>query len=154
MCYARSVVFQENPMTTATLGFFAGSNLRRAPKAAVSQSTVRAVDPYAECMACWVDYMRMPNLDLTPRGMKLVGDALPDVDVHDAQYIADLRMGEAVNAMVDSLVMIHRWAIYKSQGIASAWRFSNARYEDVLMEARDELEKKLRTNVATRLYWA
>jgi len=141
-------------MTTATLGLFAGSNVRRAPKAAAVQSTINKPDPYATCMACWGDYMRLPNLDLGGRGMKLIGDALPDANVHEAQYIADLKLGESVNAMVDSLVMIHRWAIYKSQGIASAWRYPNARYEDVLLDARDELEKKLRTNVATRLYWA
>lgn len=141
-------------MTTATLGLFAGSTLRRVRKAEVAQSTIRTTDPYAQCMDCWVDFMRVPNLDLSPRGMKLLGDAPPDANVHEAQYIADLKLGEAVNAMVDSLTMQHRWAIYKSQGIASAWRFPNARYEDVLMEARDELEKKLRGNVATRLYWA
>ena len=141
-------------MTTATLGLFAGSTLRRVRKAEVVQSTVNKPDPYAMLMACWADYMRVPNLDLGGRGMKLVGDAPPDANVHEAQYIADLKLGECVNAMVDSLPMRERWAIYKSQGIASAWRYPNANYESVLLEARDELEKKLRNNVATRLYWA
>ena len=144
----------ENPMTTATLGLFAGSTLRRVRKAEVVQSTINKLDPYSTCMACWGDYMRVPNLDLGGRGMKLIGDAQPDANVHEAQYIADLKLGECVNAMVDSLTMMHRWAIYKSQGIASAWRFPNARYEDVLMDAREDHEKKLRNNVATRLYWA
>lgn len=62
-------------------------------------------------------------------------------------------MGDAVNAMVDSLAMQHRWAIYKSQGISSTWRFLNARYEDALSDARDELEKKLCNNVATWENW-
>lgn len=146
--------FSENPMTTAALGFFNAPTLRRVRKAEAPQSTVRAADPYAMCMACWVDYMRVPDLDLGGRGMKLISDALPDANVNEAQYIADLKLGECVNAMVDSLQMRDRWAIYKSQGIASAWRFPNARYEDVLRDARDELEKKLRNNVATRLYWA
>lgn len=62
-------------------------------------------------------------------------------------------MGDAVNAMVDSLIMKHRWAIYKSQGISSALRFLNARYEDALSDARDELEKELCNNVATWKNW-
>jgi len=73
--------------------------------------------------------------------------------VHDAQRAADLKIGEAVGAMVDSLVMLHRWAIYKSQGIATAWRFPNADFGATLAAARDELEQKLRKNVATRLYF-
>ena len=141
-------------MTTATLGFFAGSNLRRAPKATAVQSTINKPDPYAACMACWSDYMRADDRDLGAAGMKLAGEGIDERDVHERQRAADLKVGEAVNAMVDSLQMRDRWAIYKSQGISSAWRFPNARYEDVLVDARDELEKKLRNNVATRLYFA
>lgn len=141
-------------MNTATLGLFAGSNIRRVRKAEVTQSTVRTADPYAECMACWADYMRTDDRDLGAGAMKLAGEGAIERDVHEQQRAADLKVGECVNAMVDSLQMRDRWAIYKSQGIASAWRFPNARYEDVLTDARDELEKKLRTNVATRLYWA
>ena len=141
-------------MTTVALGFFNTPNLRRVRKAEAQQSTIRAVDPYATCMACWVDYMRTDDRDLGAGGMKLTGEGANERDLHEQQRAADLKIGEAVNAMVDSLAMRDRWAIYKSQGIASAWRFPNTRYEDVLMDARDELEKKLRNNVATRLYWA
>jgi hypothetical protein len=142
-------------MTLAiTIGLPTGKTIRRAPKEPAANQAFGQVDPYAMLMACWVDYMRVPDLHLSSRGMKLVGDAPPDVTVGEAQYIADLKLGEAVNAMVDSLVMIHRWAIYKSQGISSAWRFPNANYETVLLDARDELEKKLRKHVATRLYFA
>lgn len=144
----------ENPMTTAALGFFNAPNLRRVRKAEAPQSTVRTIDPYSTCMACWVDYMRTDDRDLGAGGMKLAGEGVHERDLHEQQRAADMKIGESVNAMVDSLQMRDRWAIYKSQGIASAWRFPNARYEDVLMEARDELEKKLRNNVATRLYWA
>lgn len=111
-------------------------------------------DPYGQLMACWADFMRVDDRDLGSRGMKLASDAEEDRDVHAQQRAADLKMGEAVNAMVDSLSIQHRWAICKSHGIATAWRFSNARYEDVLTDARDELEKKLRNNVATRLYFS
>jgi len=141
-------------MTTAALGFFNTPNLRRVRKAEAPQSTVRAIDPYAICLACWSDYMRTDDRDLGAGGMKLTGESINERDLHEQQRAADLKIGESVNAMVDSLAMRDRWAIYKSQGMASTWRFPNARYEDVLTDARDELEKKLRNNVATRLYWA
>jgi hypothetical protein len=64
-----------------------------------------------------------------------------------------MKMGETVNAMVDSLPMLHRWAIYKSQGIATAWRFPNADYGNTLTAAREALEEKLRKNIATRIHF-
>ena len=128
--------------------------LRRVRREEVARPAFDQPDPYGQLMACWADYMRVDDRDLGSRGMKLVSDAEDERDVHAQQRVADLRMGETVNAMVDSLSMQHRWAIYKSQGIASAWRFPNARYEDVLMDARDDLEKKLRNNVATRLQFS
>jgi hypothetical protein len=133
---------------------FASPGLRRVRREEVARPAFDKPDPYALLMACWVDFMRVPDLKLSSCGMKLIGDAPSDATVGEAQYIADLRMGEAVNAMVDSLSTQHRWAICKSQRIATVWRFTNADYETVLAEARDELEKKLRGNVATRLYFA
>lgn len=142
-------------MTTATLGIFEAPNLlRRVRKVKPVAPAFDQPDPYALCMACWVDYMRTDDRDLGANGMKLTGDGVRELDVHDQQRAADLRIGEAVNAMVDSLCMRDRWAIYRSQGISSAWRFPNADYVTVLTEARDELEKKLRNNVATRLFFS
>lgn len=139
---------------TATPGIFTAPTLRRARRAEVVQPVFDRPDAYALLMACWVDYMRTDDRDLGAGGMKLAGDAGPDVSVHDAQRAADIRIGEAVNAMVDSLSMLHRWAICKSQGIATAWRFQNADFGATLAAARDELEMKLRKNLATRLYFA
>lgn len=128
--------------------------LRRVRRSDAPPSTVRTADPYAMLMACWVDYMDVRNLDLGSRGMKLAGDAAPDATVDEAQYMSNLKLGECVDAMVSSLPMIGQWAICKSQGVAKVWRYPNACYESVLMDARNELEKKLRINVATRIYWA
>lgn len=141
-------------MTAVTLNLPYAATLRRAPKEKPANQAFDQPNAYGMLMACWVDYMRVPDLRLSAGGMRLIGDAPPDATVGEAQYIADLKMGESVNAMVDSLPAIHRWAIYKSQGISSIWRFPNANYETVLLEARDELEKKLRKHVATRLYFA
>jgi hypothetical protein len=133
---------------------FASPGLRRVRREEVARPAFDKPDPYALLMACWVDYMRTDDRDLGAGGMMLKGEFADYQDVNDAQRAADMRIGEAVGAMVDSLTVLHRWAIYKSQRIAAVWRFANADYETVLLEARDELEKKLRGNVATRLYFA
>lgn len=127
--------------------------LRRVRREEVAKTAFNKPDPYVLLLACWNDYMHVDDRDLGSRGMKLTSDAELDVGVHDAQRAADLKIGEAVNAMVDSLSTLHRWAIYKSQGIATAWRFPNASFGSTLADARDDLEQKLRKNVATRLYF-
>ncbi len=138
---------------TATLGIFTAPTLRRVRREEVVKPAFNKPDPYALLMACWVDYMRTNDRDLGAGGMKLASDAEPDIDVHAAQRAADLKIGEAVGAMVDSLPMLHRWAISKSHSIATVWRFPNADYAGTLQAARDELEEKLRKHVATRLYF-
>lgn len=141
------------PDSNPALGIFASPGLiRRAPKAVPAQG-INQPDPYAICMSCWVDYMRTDDRDLGANGMKLAGEGRDERDVHDRQRAADLKIGEAVNAMVDSLQIRDRWAIYRSQGISSAWRFSEVDYSTILSNARDELEKKLRKNIATRIYF-
>lgn len=140
---------------TATLDTIPAPTARRVRRAEVVQPAFSQPDPYAQLLACWVDFMRTDDRDLSAGGMKLAGDddAEPEVNVHDAQRAADLKTGDSVNAMVDSLAALHRWAIYKSQGISTAWRFPNADFATTLAAARDELEQKLRKNVATRLYF-
>ncbi len=135
-------------------GIFPAPTARRVRRDEPVQPAFGRPDPYAQLMACWVDYMRVDDRDLGSRGMKLAGEGASDRDVHTEQRLADIKIGESVNAMVDSLSTIHRWAICKSQGIATAWRFGNADFGATLAEAREELEQKLRKNVATRLYFA
>lgn len=139
--------------TITTLGIFSGTNLRRARRVEVATLAFNKPDPYAQLLACWVDFMRSNDRDLGVGGMKLASDALAETNVHDAQRAADLKIGEAVDAMVSSLPQLHRWAIKKSQGIATAWRFPNADFGATLAAAREELEAKLRKHVATQLYF-
>jgi hypothetical protein len=139
--------------TTAAFRTFSGATLRRVRRDEVVKQAHHRPDPYALLLACWVDFMRADDRDLGMGGMKLTSDATLDVNVHDAQRTADLKIGEAVNAMVHSLPALHRWAIYKSQGIATAWRFQNADFGSTLSAAREELEEKLRKHVATQLYF-
>lgn len=139
--------------TTAAFRIFSGATLRRVRRDEIVKQALHRPDPYALLLACWVDFMRSNDRDLGVGGMKLASDALAEVDVHDAQRAADLKIGEAVDAMVSSLPQLHRWAIKKSQGIATAWRFPNADFGTTLAAAREELETKLRKHVATQLYF-
>jgi len=138
---------------TAMLGIFNGSPLRRVRRDQVAIETFDKPEPYALLLACWVDFMRSDDRDLGAGGMKLTGDGLTSKDVHEAQRSSDLKIGEAVDAMVHSLSSLHRWTIYKGQGLSTAWRFPNADFGTTLAAARDELENKLRKHVATRLYF-
>jgi len=138
---------------TATFGTLAPPTLRRVRREEVARPTFNKPDPYALLMACWVDYMRTDDVDLKAHGMKLTGDGWAAKDVHESQYLADLKTGEAVGVMIDSLSGLHRWAICKSQRISKGWRYPNADYAATLQEARAELEEKLRKHVATRLYF-
>jgi hypothetical protein len=139
--------------TIAIPGIFATSNIRRVRRDEVAKPAFQQPDPYVHLMACWADYMRADDRDLGIGGMKLVSDAEPDLNVHDAQRAADMKMGEAVNAMVDSLTVLQRAAVYKSQGMATSWRFASSNYETVLLQAREDLEEKLKKNLATRIYF-
>ncbi|MGO4379681.1 hypothetical protein AB4Z19_15505 [Pseudoduganella sp. RAF19] len=109
-------------------------------------------DPVDLCLQMWKSWMATANdRDLgaqTMRGLSGEGDG-HGVDVHDAQRASDMRMAEATDAMISSLSRIHVWAIYRACSLATVWRFPNANWEDVVCEARNELEKKLRKNICT-----
>ena len=141
--------------TIAIPGIFATSNIRRVRREEVAKPAFDKPDPYALLIACWADYMRVDDGDLGARGMKLTGDGWTAKDVHESQRLADLNLGETVNVLIDSLTVLQRAAIYRSQGIAkaSAWRFGSSNYEVVLLQAREELEEKMKKNLATRTYF-
>jgi hypothetical protein len=139
--------------TAATLGIFSGSPLRRLRRDQVARPAFDKPDPYVQLMACWLDFMRADDRDLGASGMRLISDGVDERDVHERQRAADLKVGESVDVMVRGLPALHRWAIYKSQGIAKPWLFPNADFGSTLILAREELEKKLRKHVATQLYF-
>jgi hypothetical protein len=60
-----------------------------------------------------------------------------------------MKIGEATDAMIDSLRALHRWSIYKKCGIASVWKFPSADFMMTLIDAEEELRLKLKNNVAT-----
>ena len=120
----------------------------------------RQADGLDLCLACWRDYMHTNDRDLRASRMKLVapcsheeGDGY-ESDLYAEQRQADLRVGEATDAMIDSLSRLHVWAIYKACGIGQVWRFPHADFGATLDAARAALETKLRSNLATRARFA
>lgn len=104
------------------------------------------------CLACWKEWMGKRDLDLSAQRMKTLqgdGDGFGSDDTSQARR--DNEIAEATDAMIYSLNVAHRWAIHRKCGIATAWRFPQLDYVGEALAACDELEKKLRGNVATRM---
>jgi len=126
----------------ATLGTIPAPTPSRVRRTAPPALAFNRPDPSSLLMDCWASFTHTNDHDLGSRGMKLKGEGGAErVDPNEAQRLADIKAGETVNAMVDSLTIQHRWAIYKSRGISRGWRFNNANHEEVLSAARDELKQ-------------
>jgi hypothetical protein len=108
------------------------------------------------CLACWRDYMNFDDRDLGISQLRLRGgEEDPDrvvekSDPYAEQLLADLAIGAATDAMIDSLPRLYIWAIYKAFGIGRVWNFPQADWVATLTEARATLTEKLKKNPATR----
>lgn len=124
---------------------------------AIKQATWHQPDGLDICLACWHDYMRCDDRDLGISQLRLRGGeddpdrVQGDSDPYVEQYLADLAIGEATDAMIDSLSRLYIWAIYKSYGIGQAWNFPHADFLATLSEARVALTEKLKKNARTRV---
>jgi len=109
------------------------------------------------CMACWKAYMDVDDRDLGYSSLRLQGGeedlalAASDADPNVKQRLADLKVGAATDAMIDSLSRLHIWAIYKAYGMGQVWSFPNADLATTLAVAKVELEVKLRGNLVACL---
>ena len=110
------------------------------------------VDPLDLCLELWKAWMAEgPDRVLamkTMRGLSGEGDG-HGVDLHEAQRANDVRIAQATDAMIDSMVRIHIWAVYRMCSQASPWRFPNADLIVVGQQARAELRRLLKKNVCT-----
>lgn len=135
--------------------FSAAARRVRAAEVTRDESFVKP-DGLDYCLDCWKRWMHGDaDRDLGAKTMRgLVGDGDgygSGQTVYDAQQLADSKIAAATDAMIDSLSVLHRWAIYRTCSITSAWRFPNADLTSVGVEARAELEKKLRQNPCTAM---
>jgi len=127
--------------------------LVRVRKSQIPESPHIQADGLDICLACWRDYM---HTDDKARAEALMQFRIKpeegggyDSDPYGEQHRADLRIGEATDAMISSLIRMQIWAIYKAYGIGQVWDFPNADFAQTLEMAKIELEKKLRNNIAT-----
>jgi hypothetical protein len=128
--------------------------LRRVRKQDVQHDTFAKPDGLNVCLGCWKDFMLSDDRDLSASCMKLRNGAEEnavgfETDVYAEQRKADMKIGEATDAMIDSLRHVHRWAIYKKCGISTVWNFPSADFIQMLIDAEEELTKKLKINIAT-----
>jgi hypothetical protein len=127
------------------------SNLRRV-KRDPSPFVERRTDGLDICLDCWKEWMGRNDTDLGAQSQKTLrgdGDGYGNTDT--SQMRRDNEIAQATDAMIHSLSSVHRWAIHRKAGLATAWRFPNLDYLTVAIEACEVLEKKLRGNNATRM---
>jgi hypothetical protein len=135
----------------ATPGTLNAPALRRVRRDEARNSSFARPDGLELCLACWKDWMTGDqDNDLGVKTMRgLAGEGESGPDIYEAQQVADQRIAEATDAMINSLSRIHVWAIYRSCSIATVWKFPNADLLAVAAEAKEQLTEKLKRNVCT-----
>lgn len=100
-----------------------------------------ADSPFNRAMAIWVSYMKLTDQQQTG------GHGHPQ-DTKDF-----MRTGEAMEVMINDLPRVQWWAIRKSKGIATVWRYPDRSLPDALAEAEEILTAKMKNNLATRRFF-
>lgn len=113
----------------------------------------RPTTPLDQCLETWIDSYRHADLDIGCGSSSkfLSGDAPPSSDHLYSNM--DSNVAKAVDAEVSSLPMHMRWAIQKCCGITTVWNFPSLVFESVVVDAKRELENKLKKNLATRIFF-
>ena len=125
--------------------------LQRVKKADVQIDTWTKPDGLDVCLDCWKRSMSRDDTDLSVQGQRTLrgeGDGYGNEDTGQARR--DNEIASATGAMISGLSRHHWWAIHKMTGIAAAWNFPRIDYFATLIEAKQELQKKLEGNVVTR----
>ncbi|MFZ3286565.1 MAG: hypothetical protein WA191_06915 [Telluria sp.] len=137
-----------------TLAIFPAQNLRRVRKSDFSAPAFAQPDGLDLCLDCWKAWMGRDDTDLGIKSqttLRAEGDGYGDQDT--SQMRRDNEIALATDAMVRSLCRSHQWAIRRKCGVArgNVWNFPQLDYIVEAQDASEELEKKLRVNVVTRL---
>lgn len=118
-----------------------GMRMRNLVRKEVAGETFDALAPIDKLLTIWAEYLSLRDEHVSS------GLANPQ-DVKDF-----MRIGEAVETMVNDLRRHQWWAVRKSRGICSVWVFKDEHYEAHLAQAREILEKKMRAHIATARYF-
>jgi len=97
--------------------------------------------PYNNVMKTWARWMTLSD---QPHSEGLS---------HPQDVKEFMACGEAVDVMIDDLLIHERWAIRKAHGLATAWRYPEQSLADALATAELKLQQKMLKNVATRRYF-
>jgi len=119
-----------------------GVNMRKASTGARVEAAFDNREPVDKVLDIWADYISL-------RDSSEPGGYSNPQDVKDF-----MRLGEAVEAMINNLKRHQWWAIRKSKGICTQWIFKDAIYEDALGQAKKILIEKMRQNLVTARYFS
>jgi hypothetical protein len=136
--------------------FLPSQNARRVRRSEVSSPAFMKPDGLDLCLGCWKDWMRRSDTDLGIKSqstLRAEGDGYGGEDT--SQMRRDNEIAEATDAMIRSMRRSYQWAIRRKCSVVrhDVWNFPNLDYMTEAADACEELEKKLRNNVATRLLW-
>ena len=133
--------------------------MRRVMKSEVVVEKFIKGDGLEYCLACYKDYMQLDDRDLSESKMLLRGGDEDDKDGKNKGYEsdpygdqrkADKKIGEATHNVIEQdLTPQHAWAIKKLMGIATVWKFPLLNFMSAAIEAKKQLEIKLRKNFDT-----
>lgn len=118
-----------------------GNRMRNLVRKEMVGESFDSLQPLDKLLTIWADYISLSDSN-EPGGF-----ANPQ-DVKDF-----MRIGEAVEAMINDLRRHQWWAVRKSRGICSVWMFRDAIYDDALSQAHEILEKKMRVHIATARFF-
>lgn len=97
--------------------------------------------PFYVVMEIWARWMRLKDQQ----------HSSGDGNLQDTRDF--MRTAEAVDAMVDDLPRVSWWAIRKSRGICTVWRYPDQSYADALQAAEQALIPKMKNHIAVRRYF-
>jgi hypothetical protein len=119
----------------------------------VEMDRVNTPDGLEICLECWKQYMHSDgDRDLgakTMSGLKGDDSYSNGMDIYDQQQASDLKVGAATDAMIDSLPLRYKWAIYKLTSIGYSYDYPQ---DDILFvgpAAKQLLSDKLKNNCCT-----
>lgn len=118
-----------------------GISMRHLVRKETAGDSFESLAPIDKLLTIWAEFISLRDSQVS------TGLANPQ-DVKDF-----MRIGEAVEVMINDLKRHQWWAVRKSRGICSVWVFKDQHYEAHLTEAREILEKKMRVHIATARYF-
>lgn len=122
---------------------FEGEKGKTMPKISVgvANETFSERDPVDAVLDVWARYLSLSDHQIS----------LIEGNPTDTKEF--MRLGEAVETMVNDLRRHQWWAVRKSKGFCTQWIFQDAIYEQSLLQAKEILEKKMRGHIACARYF-